>query len=69
MYLPLPMFILRRIVRKNPWLLADNGFTSQSRVLSLGLFDIEIDAKASLDPKQKARLQAEADAGKLFKAA
>jgi len=66
MYIPLPMFILRRIVRKNPWLLGQNGFTRRAHRLDLGICELELESEATLSPKQKARLQAEADAGKLF---
>ena len=68
MYLPLPMFVLRRIVRRNPWLLANDGVVRRAQKLDvLGVFDLEIESAATLSPKQKAILQAEASAGKLFR--
>jgi hypothetical protein len=66
MYIPLPMFVLRRIVRKNPWLLGENGFTRRTCTLDLGLCELEVEAEGVLGPKEKAKLQAEASAGKLF---
>ena len=68
MYLPLPMFVLRRIVRRNPWLLADEGVIRRGGKLDVfGVFALEMDTAATLSPKQKATLQAEARAGKLFR--
>ena len=66
MQFPLPMFVLRWIVRRNPWLLAHNGAVRRSRTLSLGFFEIEIENEMELLPEQRAKLQAEADAGTLF---
>lgn len=66
MHIPMPMFLLRRLVRENPWLLADNGFMRRSSKLMLGPLELELESETVLTPKQRARLQAEADAGKLF---
>lgn len=65
MYVPLPMFMLRRLLRQNPWLLAENGFRRRSTKLSFGPFEIEIESETVLTPRQRAQLQAEVDAGKL----
>jgi hypothetical protein len=67
LHLPLPMFVLRRIVRKHPWLLADRGVVSRSQTITLVFFGMEIETAAELTPRQKARLQADADAGTLFR--
>lgn len=67
MNVPLPMFVLRYIVRKNPWLLGEGFATRRSTTLDLGLWQMGIDAEMELLPSQKARLRAEADAGTLFR--
>jgi len=64
--MPIPMFMLRKIVRQNPWLLADNGVVRETQTLVIGPLEIEIESSTELLPKQKAKLQAEADAGTLF---
>lgn len=64
---PMPMFVLRHIVRKNPWLLGDGFPTRRSANIDLGIFGLEIESEMELLPEQKARLRAEADAGTLFK--
>ena len=63
----LPMFLLRHIVRKNPWLLGEGFPTRRSANIDLGIFGLEIEGEIELLPEQKARLRAEADAGTLFK--
>jgi len=66
MDLPLPVFVLRFVVRRNPWLLGEGFSTRRSTTLDLGLWPMRIDAEMELLPSQKARLRAEADAGTLF---
>jgi hypothetical protein len=51
--------LLRRIVRRNPWLLADDGQISRSQRLGLWLFDAEVSSAVSLLSEQKAKLLAE----------
>ncbi len=65
--LPLPMFVLRYIVRKNPWLLGEGFPTRRSTTLDLGLLHVEVDTEMELQPAQKAKLRAEAEAGTLFR--
>lgn len=67
MYVPLPLFIMRRLVRQNPWLLAESGSTRRSAILVLGPLELEVETETILTAGQKAKLQAEADAGILFK--
>jgi hypothetical protein len=55
----MPMFMLRRIVRENPWLLSESGNVRRNIKIPLGLFALEITARMQLLPKQKARLLAE----------
>ena len=64
MRVPMPMFLLRRIVRENPWLMSEPGNVRRNIKIPLGLFFIEVDAKMQLLPKQKARLLAERGGGK-----
>lgn len=67
MYIPLPLFVLRRLVRRHPWLLSDTGTVSRAVTLNLGPLKLEIQSQAALRAKQKAKLQAEAAAGTLFR--
>jgi hypothetical protein len=67
MYLPVPMFVLRRLVRQNPWLLSETGTVRRSFTVSLGILELEVQSHAARKPKQKAKLQAEAAAGTLFR--
>lgn len=64
--LPLPLFLLRRLVRQNPWLLSDSGRVRRTASLNLGPIALDIEAEAVLPAAKKAKLQAEADAGTLF---
>ena len=59
MRIPMPMFLLRRIVRENPWLLSESGNVRRNIKIPLGLFAIEVTARVQLLPKQKARLLTE----------
>lgn len=63
---PLPLWILRHIVRENPWLVSDDGTVHRSAELRLGPVSVTTNAEGMLRPRAKARLQAEADAGTLF---
>ena len=63
MYLPLPMFMLRRLVRRYPWLLAEGGGVTRSRTLNLGPLELGVESGMKLAPRQRAKLLAEADAG------
>jgi hypothetical protein len=60
------MFVVRRLVRQNPWLLAKNGFARRSATFVFGPLELELETETILTPSQKAKLQAEADAGTLF---
>jgi hypothetical protein len=63
----LPLFVLRHLVRQNPWLLSDTGSVRRSFTVSLGILELEVQSQTALRPKQKAKLQAEAAAGTLFR--
>lgn len=58
MSFPLPLWLLRRLVRRNPWLLSDSGQLKRGRKLDLGFIEVDIDTTISLDPERKARLLA-----------
>jgi hypothetical protein len=67
LFLPFPLWFIRMVVRRNPWLLAERGEVSRSHDLDLGICEISVATSVTLLPKHRARLQAEADAGTLFK--
>lgn len=62
---PMPLWFLRRKVRRNPWLLSDHGAVTKTIRIPLFPFVIEWNYSFALLPKQKAMLQAEMDAGTL----
>lgn len=62
MDIKLPRWLLRKLVKRNPWLLSNAGNVRRALVLDLLLFELEIESDLSLDPKLKAQLQAERDA-------
>lgn len=63
--LPLPMALLRRIVRKNPWLLSTNGTVNKVATFEVGPFLFEFEQAWTLTDKVKAKLQAEADSARM----
>lgn len=62
----MPLFILRRVVRCNPWLLADAGKISRNATLDLGIITVQVNGLMTLRPAQKAKLLVEREAGTLF---
>lgn len=52
---PIPLWILRRVVKRNPWLLSDEGRVR--RTLTWGIF--RVDCACALSSKNKAILLAE----------
>jgi hypothetical protein len=64
--LPIPFWILRRIVRRNRWLLSDTGDVNRNVVIDLGLFEFEMTGTMTLLPKQREKLLAEHEAGTLL---
>lgn len=60
--LPLPFWLVRRIARRNPWLLADNGQVTRSGELDLGFVTVAVAGGVRLRPDQRERLLAERDA-------
>lgn len=65
MNIKLPMCILRRIVRKNPWLLSTSGVVSRSLIVEVLLWEITVDTSWELLPEERERLIAERDRGLL----
>ncbi|NGM51862.1 hypothetical protein G5B46_19810 [Caulobacter sp. 602-2] len=61
MDIKLPRWLLRKLVKRNPWLLSNEGNVRRALVLDFLLFELEIESDLSLDPKLKAQLQAERD--------
>jgi hypothetical protein len=61
------MFVLRYIVRRNPWLLGEGFATRRGAALTLGPLQVDVSGEIELLPAQKARLIAEANAGTLFR--
>ena len=59
---PLPFWLVRRIARRNPWLLAEDGQVSRSGELDLGFVSIAVDGSLQLHPDQRERLLAEREA-------
>lgn len=65
MNIKLPMWVLRRIVRKNPWLLSTSGVVSRSLTVDVLLWEITVDSSWELLPEERERLIAERDQGLL----
>ena len=55
---------MRRLVRENPWILADK--VQNTVTVNLGVPGLSIETAISMTPETRAILQAEADAGTLF---
>lgn len=58
----LPLWVLRRLTRANPWLLSNTGDVKRTlNIPVLGLGTLEVQATMSLSEKQRQRLLAERD--------
>ncbi|WP_419318596.1 hypothetical protein ACN2C7_17210 [Caulobacter sp. ErkDOM-E] len=62
MDIKLPRWLLRKIVRRNPWLLSDEGRVRRTVVLEVFGFELELYGDLSLTPEEKAFFQAETEA-------
>ena len=62
MDIKLPRWLLRKIVRRNPWLLSDEGRVRRTFVLEIFGFELELYGDLSLTPEEKAFFQAETEA-------
>ena len=56
MNIPLPFFVVKWIVRRNPWILVENGKVRRSIALDIIFWKITLDSGMSLLPKIKERL-------------
>lgn len=61
----LPLWVLRRLVRRNPWLLSTTGTVSRSLVLDVFLWEMTIDTSWELRPDVRKRLIMEREQGLL----
>lgn len=52
----LPAWLLRRIVRRNPWLAAQGGTVNRAVRLDLWLFGLTVHGSACLTPRARAKL-------------
>ena len=62
MDIKLPRWLLRKIVRRNPWLLSDEGRVRRTVALEVFGFELELYGDLSLTPEEKAFFQAETEA-------
>lgn len=60
--LPLPFWLVRRIARRNPWLLAEGGRVARGGELDLGIVTVAVSGDVRLRPDQRERLLAEREA-------
>lgn len=65
MDIKLPLWVLRRIVRKNPWLLSTSGVVSRSLTIDVFFGEIEISGSWQLLDDDRQRLIKERDQGLL----
>lgn len=56
MYIPMPMWLVRKIVRRNPWLMADNGSVKRRISIPLLLVTWNFTRTITLGEKERARL-------------
>lgn len=61
MDIKLPRWLLRKIVRRNPWLLSDEGRVRRTIVVEVFGFECELYGDFGLTPEEKAFFQAEAE--------
>ena len=61
MNIKLPMFVLRRVVRKNPWLLSTSGVVRRALTIEFFLWEITIDSSWELLPEEREQLLKERD--------
>lgn len=56
MNIRLPMWVLRRVVQRNPWLLSSSGVVSKSLIIDFLWWEITIDSSWELLPEERERL-------------
>ncbi len=65
MNIRLPFWLVRRLVKRNPWLLSATGAVSRSLVVDVVFWEMTIDARLELSPEQRDRLIRERDQERL----
>lgn len=65
MNIRLPIWVLRRIVRKNPWLLSASGTVSRSVAIDFFLWELTLDSSWELHPEEREQLLREREQGLL----
>ena len=56
MDIKLPFWLLRRLAKRNPWLLSTTGTVSRSLVVDFLLWEFTIDTNLTVSPAQRERL-------------
>lgn len=65
MNIELPLWLLRRLLRRHPWLLSKSGAVSRPLVIDVFLWELTIDTTWALSDDQRERLIRERDLGLL----
>lgn len=65
MNITLPFWLVRRLAKRNPWLLSATGTVSRSLVVDVLFWEMTIDARLELPPEQRGRLIQERDRERL----
>lgn len=56
MEIKLPFWLLRRLAKRNPWLLSTTGAVSRSLVVDFFLWEFTIDTTLNVSPAERERL-------------
>lgn len=56
MNLRLPFWLVRRLAKRNPWLVSATGTVSRSLVVDVLFWEMTIDARLELSPEDRDRL-------------
>ncbi len=59
----LPFWLLRRLAKRNPWLLSTTGAVSRSLVVGFLFWEFTIDTTLTVSSEQRERLLKERDLG------
>lgn len=62
MEIRLPLWVLLRVIQKNPWLLSSSGCVSKSLIIDFLWWEITLDSSWELLPEGRKRLLEERDA-------
>jgi hypothetical protein len=57
-----PLWLLRRLVKRNPWLLASSGVVKQSLIVEFLFWEFTLDTEMELSSSERERLIAEREA-------